>query len=141
LSYKKDIVSVDDVHCFDFGALMLLGLADTVFNVVSVFGSKSVRIEMDDGSVATIESPDEDPDVLFGDRIEDLVCGAMMVAKQSGVCYDSVIGLLLVQDGWFWNDEIFRTPIWMNDYREIPVCDARRISGLGCLEGSSLEIK
>jgi hypothetical protein len=125
----------------DVGNFLLFGLGNTISKLVSVWGSKSVFIDAPGGREIEIERMEEDPEVSFDDRLKDIVEGCMNTSIDIGIQYDFIISRVLVLDGWSWNENVFRSPIWMNDHRDIPIEDARKISGMQWLSGSSLEIK
>lgn len=125
----------------DVDDMLTLGIADLAFKAASLFGAKSVSVDIGNGRDVVVEAPDEDPSVDMMSRIASIVGGAKLLSKQGCVDYNMAVALLLVVDGWYWDSEIFRTPIWMDNYAEIPIDDAKEIGGLECLGGSSLEIK
>ena len=79
--------------------------------------------------------------LLSLDRLEELINSSRMVANRTGISYCNIVGLLLVLDGWSWNVNVFRAPIWMDDHREIPIEEIKKLKGLEWVTGSSLEIR
>lgn len=126
---------------FDLDDFILDDIGDVVSNVVDIFGSNSIEIELPDNKKIILDKPSEDPMSLFYDRLNQILYSARLISKQNDISYNTISGILLILDGWSWNDIIFRAPIWMFDHREIPVKDARKIEGLEWLTGTSLEIK
>jgi hypothetical protein len=126
---------------FDLEDLILFGMGEVVFELSEAFGVNSIEILLDDGNSIILNRPNEDPFVLFYDRLRDILNSAKLISEQNNILYNVIAAELLVLDGWSWNDVIFRAPIWMNDHREILVDDARKIKGLEWLENTSSAIK
>lgn len=126
---------------FDLEDLILFGMGEVVFELSEAFGVNSIEILLDDGNSIILNRPNEDPFVLFYDRLRDILNSAKLISEQNNILYNIISGILLVLDDWTWNDVIFRAPIWMFDHREITIEDARKIKGLEWLTGTSLEIK
>jgi hypothetical protein len=126
---------------FDLEDLILFGMGEVVFELSEAFGVNSIEILLDDGNSIILNRPNEDPFVLFYDRLRDILNSAKLISEQNNILYNVIAAELLVLDGWSWNDVIFRAPIWMNDHREILVDDARKIKGLEWLENTSSVIK
>ena len=126
---------------FDLEDLILFGMGEVVFELSEAFGVNSIEILLDDGNSIILNRPNEDPFVLFYDRLKDILNSAKLISEQNNILYNVIAAELLVLDGWSWNDVIFRAPIWMNDHREILVDDARKIKGLEWLENTSSVIK
>lgn len=126
---------------FDLDDFILDDIGDFVSNVVDMFGSNSIEIELSGGKKIIFEKPLEEPMSLFYDRLNKILYSAKLISKQNDISYNTISGILLILDGWSWNNIVFRAPIWMFDHREIPVEDARKIEGLEWLTGISLEIK
>ncbi|MBN2258100.1 MAG: hypothetical protein JW704_09775 [Anaerolineaceae bacterium] len=124
----------------DLEDIILQELGETVRNASRLFGSRVVHFVID-GIGFDIETPREDPLASFDERLAWIKESARMVAKRSKVDYSKTMGLLLVIDGWSWNPNVFRAPIWMHDHRELPIEEARKIDGLEWLDGSSLAIR
>jgi hypothetical protein len=134
------IVFVDPDGPVELEDAILMGLGEAVYRAKRAFGSNRVKIESTEGQFE-IEAPDEEPGADFDVRLDGLINSSNMVAKKAKVPYSCIAGLLLVLDGWSWNRNIFRAPIWMHDHREIPIEEAKKLKGLEWLTGSSLEIK
>jgi len=126
---------------FDLEDLILFGMGEVVFELSEAFGVNSIEILLDDENSIILNRPNEDPFVLFYDRLRDILNSAKLISEQNNILYNVIAAELLVLDGWSWNDVIFRAPIWMNDHREILVDDARKIKGLEWLENTSSVIK
>jgi len=124
----------------DLEEAILFTLGEAVFRMRDVFGIKAVLAEVE-GQEFQFDVPREFPDDDFELRLNQIIDSGAMLAKVSGVRYDALIPHLLVVDGWSWNENVFRAPIWMHDHREIPIGAAREMRGLKWLTGSSLEIK
>lgn len=143
--YKYSDESIDvDSEPVDLWDVILGGLGEVVMRASKAFGSKSyvagVSCESFHGDVE-IEKPAEDPVVSFEQRIW-LVCGSCRyLAGEVGIPYGILAPYMFAVDGWSWNEHVFRSPIWMNDHRDVPIDEARKIEGLEWLNGSSLEIK
>lgn len=111
-----------------------------MFRMRDVFGRRRVSVEIED-QVFEFDVTQEEPDVDFEMRLMAVIDESYMLAEVTGIGYTDLVPHLLVIDGWSWNDDVFRAPIWMHDHREIPICDALEIRGLEWLTGTSLEIK
>lgn len=137
---EDSIVPVDCGENVDLGDAILMDLGDTIFCARKMFGENIVKIESSVG-IFDIVAPEEDPLANFDNRLNGIIVSAKMFAEQARVDYHWIAGLLLVLDGWSWNMNVFRAPIWMYDHREIPIDNARKIKGFEWLTGTSLEIR
>lgn len=124
----------------DLEDVLLLGLGDTLSKMVKNFGTEYVSVMTSNGYKEIKRIPQE-PNESFDCRIMHMVEGAKFFAEAAELDYSEIIPYVLVIDGWSWNENVFRSPVWMHDHREIPIGDAREIDGLSWLKGSSLEIK
>lgn len=140
---KKDnlLIYEDDIDNFDLDDLILGNIGEVVFIASKTFGISSIEIELLDGNKMILDKPLEEPMSLFDDRLIKILNSAKLISEQNNISYNIISGILLVLDGWTWNDIIFRAPIWMFDHREILIKDAKKIKGLEWLTGTSLEIK
>lgn len=140
---KRDKKSIEhnSEHVVDVGNFLLFGLGNTISKLVSMLGCKSVFIDIPDGRQIEIERMEEDPGVSFENRLNDIIKGCMNASIDIDIQYDFMISRVLVLDGWSWNEHVFRSPIWMDDHRDIPVEEVRKLDGMQWLSGSSLEIK
>lgn len=125
----------------DICDIILANLGETVFRASVMFGDNVVAIDAPDCGRFSVERPLESPGVLFEDRISAIVDSCNSVCGSIGVSYSFIAPRMFVIDGWSWNRHVFRSPIWMNDHRDVPIDEARKIEGLQWLDGSSLEIK
>lgn len=124
----------------DLEFALLLTLGDTVYKMSKMFGHHEISIKGPKGEVV-IERPVQDPSDDCLVRLALIVDSARDIAIGTGIDYSRVIERLLVFDGWSWNESVFRAPIWLNDHRELPIAEARKLEGLKWLRGTSLEIK
>jgi len=122
---------------FDF---ILFGIGELVSKASDSFGSKSISIKIENKEIV-LDRPVENPCEPFDHRLNGVLKGARLISKYNNIKYENIVGILLVLDGWSWNEYVFRSPVWMNDHQEIPIRDARKIRGLEWVIGSSLEIK
>jgi len=88
-----------------------------------------------------IGRPEEDPGISFYERLDEIIEGCDKLAEATGLSYEFLAANMLVADGWTWNRDVFRAPIWMLDHREFPVEEARKMRGLQWLKGTSEEIR
>ena len=124
----------------DLEQAILFTLGDTVFNMREIFGKNTITFNGRGGDI-TLERPEQDPEDEPLCRLSKIIVFAQDLAFIAKTDYNRIIECLLVFDGWSWNDNIFRAPIWLNDHIEIPVGEARALEGLGCLTGTSLAIR
>lgn len=140
---KEEYTSID--LCGDdipeAGDFLLFGLGNTVSKMRDVFGSKSVSVTVPDGRDIDIDRMEEDPLESFESRVNAIVEGCRGASDRLNVPYEFMVSRVLVIDGWSWNEHVFRSPIWMNDHRDVPIEEARKVDGLKWLSGSSLEIE
>jgi hypothetical protein len=115
--------------------LIVHGIGEPLRILAEIFGKMSVEI----GGVKVV-SPDEDSSIDFGCRLESVLNFAESISEKTGEEIGIATLKLLALDGWFWSEHSFKSPVWMNDYREMAITDARRIKGLEWLKGSSQEI-
>ncbi len=129
----NEIFDIEDVILMDLGLL--------IAKAKSVFGTRRSVLDQDTG--IRIEAPEEDPTVSFGDRLALIIEEArLVVASVPDANYGVIASRMFALDGWTWNEHVFRSPIWMNDYRELPINEAREIEGMEWITtGSSSEIQ
>lgn len=124
----------------DLEDLLLFSMGEAVRAMKDSFGYKSMIFRGPKGEVS-LEQIDQDPDSDCIERLGMIVGFIPEISIPTGICYQRVAECLFVLDGWSWNKNIFRAPIWLNDHREIPLAEARKLNGMLWIEGSSLEIK
>jgi hypothetical protein len=125
----------------DLGDVIIDGLGDVILRAAREFGTRSVLVCVPGGPDVEIERPQEDPLVSFEDRIDAIVKDCIGICDATGAPYEYMAPRVFAIDGWSWNENVFRSPIWMNDHRDIGIEEARKINGLKWLKGSSLGIR
>lgn len=140
---KKNIVKRSDDSkltcnsCIELEDVIIFGISDMIKKISSVFGRVGARIDREDGSFFIIEKPIEDSCEKFFERLKKILDGSMVLSKQNDLDVDYVTSILLILDGWTWTKDVFRSPIWMDDYMEMEIYEAKEIEGLKFLNGWS----
>ena len=136
LSKADSVFSLaDGVSDHGLDDLIVHGIGEPLRIFAEMFGKMSVEI----GGIKVV-SPDEDASVDFRCRLESVLNFAVSISEKTGEEIGIATLKLLALDGWFWSKHSFKSPVWMNDYREMTIDEARSIKGLECLIGSSSEI-
>lgn len=122
----------EDFLLFEMGKVAKLAM--------ETFGAKKISVELPTGRVV-VSKPKIDSSSGFYERLESLILSAKRMSSQTTVSFDILASLILIIDGWTWNEFAFRAPIWMDDHRDIPISEAKKIEGLEWLSDSSSEIE
>lgn len=60
-------------------------------------------------------------------RLEQLIIGATMIAKEQHVCFELLLRKMLIVDGWVINAKTLKTPGWMKCFEEIQVKEIEKV--------------
>lgn len=125
----------------DLEDAILTSLGEFVFRASRAFGEKTFVVKVPSGVSIEVDRPEEAPSASFEDRIRLIIESCEGICGRVEAPYCFVAPRMFALDGWTWNVSVFRSPIWMNDHRDVPIDDARKIDGLQWLSGSSSEIR
>lgn len=112
---------------FDIEDLIISEMEETVGMLCLFSGDERVSFDFGDGVVFEID--EQDPLVPWVERLESLLDGVRFVCKETGMSEDYICEKLLGLDGWSWTKKTFRTPVWIDDFAEIPLMDAIDLKG------------
>jgi hypothetical protein len=130
---RGETVDVDD--------LILMGLGCVVCGFADIFGCKSVEFEHSVHGQVAISIPEKNCEISFDNRRQDVVDWCREFSNATGIEYDWLAAKMFEVDGWTWNKNVFRAPIWMEDHRDVPLDEAIEMDGMEWLKDITLGTK